>query len=329
MTVIGAGSWGTALAIQLAREGHPTRLWGRDAGQLTVMRRERRNQRYLPDAGFPGALEIAGDLESALQHAPDVLIAVPSHAFRATLQRIAPCLDAHTRIAWATKGFEIATGLLPHQVAGEVLGARPGAVLSGPTFAREVGAGLPTAMTVASKDPRFAKELALMLSGPTFRAYTQNDIMGVEVGGAVKNVIAIGSGIADGMGFGANTRVALIARGLKEMVRLGVKLGAVRETFMGLAGLGDLVLTCTDDQSRNRRFGMALGRGQSLHDARSAIAQVVEGVSAAGAVHAVAQRLNVDMPICGEIYRVMHEGKPVRDAVQALMAREVRSETED
>jgi glycerol-3-phosphate dehydrogenase (NAD(P)+) len=329
MTVIGAGSWGTALAIQLAREGHPTRLWGRNAAQLDAMRRERRNQRYLPDAAFPGALEIARALESALARAPDVLIAVPSHAFRATLQSIAPCLDTQTRIAWATKGFEIATGLLPHQVAGEVLGARPGAVLSGPTFAREVGAGLPTAMTVASKDPRFAKELALMLSGPTFRAYTQNDIMGVEVGGAVKNVIAIGSGIADGMGFGANTRVALIARGLKEMMRLGVKLGAVRETFMGLAGLGDLVLTCTDDQSRNRRFGMALGRGQSLHDAQSAIAQVVEGVAAAGAVHAVAQRLDVDMPICGEIYRVMHEGKPVRDAVQALMTREVRSETED
>ena len=154
--------------------------------------------------------------------------------------------------------------MLPHQVARQVLGARPGAVLSGPTFAKEVGAGLPTAMTVASEDERFAKELALSLSGPNFRAYTQTDIMGVEVGGAVKNVIAIGSGIADGMGFGANTRVALITRGLAEMMRLGVKLGAARETFMGLAGLGDLVLTCTDDQSRNRRFGMALGRGQSL-----------------------------------------------------------------
>jgi glycerol-3-phosphate dehydrogenase (NAD(P)+) len=328
MTVIGAGSWGTALAIQLAREGHPTQLWGRDAVQLDAMRRTRCNARYLPDAGFPSALQVADDLGQALEAARDALIAVPSHAFRATLESIRPHLGPDTRIAWATKGFEIATGLLPHQVAREILGERPGAVLSGPTFAREVGAGLPTAMTVASRDERFAKELALSLSGPNFRAYTQTDIMGVEVGGAVKNVIAIGSGIADGMGFGANTRVALIARGLAEMMRLGVKLGAARDTFMGLAGLGDLVLTCTDDQSRNRRFGMALGRGQSISHAASGIHQVVEGLPAARAVYEVAQRLTVDMPICREVYRVMYEGKAVRAAVQALMGREVRSETE-
>ena len=194
----------------------------------------------------------------------DALIAVPSHAFRATLLLIDPYLNQDTRVAWATKGFEISSGLLPHQVASEILGARPGAVLSGPTFAKEVGAGLPTALTVASRDPAFAKALASRLSGPNFRAYMQTDIVGVEVGGAVKNVIAIGSGIADGMGFGANTRVALITRGLAEMMRLGVKLGAARETFMGLAGLGDLVLTCTDDQSRNRRLGLALGRGRSV-----------------------------------------------------------------
>jgi glycerol-3-phosphate dehydrogenase (NAD(P)+) len=183
-------------------------------------------------------------------------------------------------------------------------------------------------MTVASHDEHFAHELAISLSGPNFRAYTQTDIMGVEVGGAVKNVIAIGTGIADGMGFGANTRVALITRGLAEMMRLGVKLGAARETFMGLAGLGDLVLTCTDDQSRNRRFGMALGQGQTLTEAQNSIHQVVEGVTAARAVHDVAQRLQVDVPICQEIFRIMHEGKAVRAVVQALMAREVRSETE-
>ena len=328
MTVVGAGSWGTALAIHLAREGHPTRLWGRDGAQLDAMRRARRNERYLPGAEFPESLQATKDLAEALEGARDALIAVPSHAFRATLESIKPHLGTDTRIAWATKGFEIATGLLPHQVAREILGARPGAVLSGPTFAKEVGAGLPTAMTVASEDEGFARELALRLSGPNFRAYTQGDIMGVEVGGAVKNVIAIGSGIADGMGFGANTRVALITRGLAEMMRLGVALGAVRETFMGLAGLGDLVLTCTDDQSRNRRFGMALGRGQSLSDAQGGIHQVVEGLPAARAVHDVSQRLAVDMPICREIYRVMHEEKPVRAAVQALMGREVRSETE-
>ena len=210
--------------------------------QLHAMRQARRNLRYLPEAPFPEALQVPAILQAALQDARDVLIAVPSHAFRATLENIGPHLDRDTRVAWATKGFEIATGLLPHQVVREVLGARPGAVLSGPTFAKEVGAGLPTAMTIASRDEQFAKELAMSLSGPSFRAYTQTDIMGVEVGGAVKNVIAIGSGIADGMGYGANTRVALITRGLAEMMRLGVKLGASRETFMGLAGLGDLVL---------------------------------------------------------------------------------------
>src|SRR6202035_1312767 len=328
ITVIGAGSWGTALAIQLAREGHATQLWGRDGAQLDAMRRARCNERYLPDAAFPGTLRVVNELTEALDAAGDALIAVPSHAFRATLESIKPHLGRGTRVAWATKGFEIQSGLLPHQVALEVMGSRSGAVLSGPTFAKEVGAGLPTAMTVASQDVRFAKELALSLSGPNFRAYTQTDITGVEVGGAVKNVIAIGSGIADGMGFGANTRVALITRGLAEMMRLGVKLGAARETFMGLAGLGDLVLTCTDDQSRNRRLGLALGRGGILQEAQSGIQQVVEGVLASRAVCAVAERLSVDMPICREIYRVMHEGKPVRDAVQELMGREMRSETD-
>ncbi len=328
MAVIGAGSWGTALAIQMARAGHPTRLWGRDPAQLEAMRRARRNVRYLPQAEFPDALQIVSDLGEALRGARDALVAVPSHAFRATLVGLEPHLSADARVAWASKGFEIATGLLPHQVADEVFGERPGAVLSGPTFAREVGAGLPTAMTVASHDEHFAKELVLRLSGPHFRAYTHSDIIGVEVGGAVKNVIAIGSGIADGMGFGANTRVALITRGLAEMMRLGVKLGARRETFMGLACLGDLVLSCTDDESRNRRLGLALGRGAALQEAQRGIDQVVEGVTAAGAVHTVAQRLAVDMPICQEVHRVMHEGKPVRAAVQALMGRESRAEVD-
>jgi glycerol-3-phosphate dehydrogenase (NAD(P)+) len=328
MAVIGAGSWGTALAIQLARAGHPTRLWGRDRPALEAMQNARRNVRYLPNADFPAALTAVADLAEALRGVRDALVAVPSHAFRETLAELGPYLDQDTRIAWASKGFEIATGLLPHQIANEMFGGRPAAVLSGPTFASEVGAGLPTAMTVASHDEIFAKDLVLRLSGPHFRAYTQSDILGVEVGGAVKNVIAIGSGIADGMGFGANTRVALITRGLAEMMRLGVKLGALRETFMGLAGLGDLVLTCTDDQSRNRRLGLALGRGDSLAGAQRSIQQVVEGVTAAEAVRAVALRENVEMPICQEVYRVMHEAKPVRAAVQALMGREVRSESE-
>jgi glycerol-3-phosphate dehydrogenase (NAD(P)+) len=328
MAVIGAGSWGTALAIQLSRTGQPTAIWGRDEAQLDSMRRVRCNERYLPDAALPDALLVATDLRQALRGARDVLIAVPSHAFRATLIEIEPHLSEQSRVAWATKGFEIASGLLPHQVASEILGHRPGAVLSGPTFAKEVGAGLPTAMTVASRNDEFAAALAARLSGPNFRAYRQSDIIGVEVGGAVKNVIAIGSGIADGMGFGANTRVALITRGLAEMMRLGVRLGGMRDTFMGLAGLGDLVLTCTDDQSRNRRLGLALGRGRSMQEAQAGIHQVVEGVLASRAVCAVAAELSVDMPISREVFKVMHEGKPVRDAVQDLMGRELRSEME-
>jgi glycerol-3-phosphate dehydrogenase (NAD(P)+) len=328
ITIIGAGSWGTALAIQVARAGHPTRLWGRDARLIEDLKQARRNARYLPEAEFPPSLEVVADLGEALHGARDALIAVPSRAFRQTLVGLEPHLGSNTRIAWASKGFEIATGLLPHQVAIDIFGERPGAVLSGPTFAREVGAGLPTALTVASRDERFARDWVMALSGPHFRAYTQRDIVGVEVGGAVKNVIAIGSGIADGMGFGSNTRVALITRGLAEMTRLGLKLGALRDTFMGLACLGDLVLTCTDDQSRNRRLGLALGRGATLTEAQQGIHQVVEGVTAASAVRKVAQREGVEMPICEEVYRVMHEGRPVRAAVQSLMGREARSETE-
>ncbi len=292
------------------------------------MQRERCNARYLPDAAFPERLRIEPDLAQALGECDDALIAVPSHAFRSTMQSIKPHLRPHTRVAWATKGFELGSGKLPFAVASEVLGARPLAVLSGPTFAREVGAGLPTAMTVASPDAQFAGNLASNLSGPTFRAYTQADFIGVEVGGAVKNVIAIATGIADGVGYGANTRVALITRGLAEMMRLGVKLGAQRETFMGLAGLGDLVLTCTDDQSRNRRYGVALGRGVAAAAALEGIGQVVEGISAARAVRTVADAHQVEMPICREAYRVMYENKPIKEAVQSLMSREVRAEAD-
>jgi glycerol-3-phosphate dehydrogenase (NAD(P)+) len=327
IAVLGAGSWGTALAIQFARAGCVTQLWGRDTAQLALLAHERRNTRYLPDAKFPDALKLTASLGAALNGSRDVLIAVPSLAFRALLNTLQPLLVPGQRVAWATKGFELASGKLPHQVAREVLGEHvPVAVLSGPTFAREVGAGLPTAMTIASADDGFAAELAQGLSGLNFRAYTSNDIVGVEVGGAVKNVLAIGTGISDGVGFGANTRIALICRGLAEMTRLGVALGARRDTFMGLAGLGDLVLTSTDDQSRNRRFGLALARGKTASQALAEIGQVVEGVQAARAVFGVAQRVAVDMPISEAIYRIVHEGLPIKTAVDALMSREVRAE---
>ena len=327
MVVIGAGSWGTALAIQFARAGRPTILWGRAEDEPERIARERRNQRYLPGAEFPPQLTVEPDLDRALAAAGDVLVAVSSNGFRSVLQLLRPHLEPGARIAWATKGFERDTGKLPHEVAAEVLGPDiPVAVLSGPTFAREVGMGLPTAIAVASPDERFAYDLATSISAQNFRAYTQPDMAGVEIGGAVKNVVAIATGISDGLGYGANTRVALITRGLAEMVRLGEALGADRDTFMGLAGLGDLVLTCTDDQSRNRRFGLALARGATVTQAVEDIGQVVEGVHAARAVFKVAQRLRIEMPICEHVYRVVDENQSIRSVIDALMQRRVVAE---
>ncbi|RPI13413.1 MAG: NAD(P)-dependent glycerol-3-phosphate dehydrogenase [Lysobacterales bacterium] len=325
--VLGSGSWGTALAVHLARTGHPTRLWGIETDELEAMTRERVNRRYLPGVKLPEGLAIEHDLERAVRSSGQLLVAVPSHAFREVLEKIAPLLEPGQRVAWATKGFELSTGKLPNEVAREVLGPGvPTAVLSGPTFAKEVGEGLPSAMTVASRDEDYAMSLARGISGASFRAYASSDMVGVEVGGAVKNVLAIGAGISDGLGYGANTRVALITRGLAEMMRLGVALGGERETFMGLAGLGDLVLTCTDDQSRNRRCGLALAAGKTAQQAQAEIGQVVEGVLAARAVRDVAQRLGVDMPISEQIYRVLYEGAPVRESVGALMGRTVKAE---
>jgi glycerol-3-phosphate dehydrogenase (NAD(P)+) len=289
------------------------------------MQSERRNVRYLPDTKFPDLLEATADLRAAVAAADDVLIAVPSHALRAMLTALARL--PLRRLAWATKGFELDTGLLPYQVAGQLLPASlPTAVLSGPTFAREVGAGLPTAMTIASSDAEYAERLAERISSETFRAYTSNDVAGVEVGGATKNVYAIGAGICDGLGFGANTRIALIARGLAEMTRLGLALGGRKETFMGLAGMGDLVLTCTDDKSRNRRFGLALAAGATPNEALQAIGQVVEGYNGARAVHRVAVQRKVPMPIVEHITKILHEGLDPRVAVATLMRRPISSE---
>ena len=327
IAVVGAGSWGTALAIQFARTGRRTLLWGRAEDDPAELERSRENARYLPGARFPDTLHADGDLATVLAAAPLVVVAVPSHALRPVLTRMKPLLRPDARLAWATKGFELETGKLPHQVAREVLGSgRAMAVLSGPTFAREVGMGLPTAMTVAATDPDYARQLAESLSGESFRAYMSSDIVGVEVGGAVKNVLAIGAGICDGLGFGANTRIALITRGLVEMTRLGVALGADAGTFMGLAGMGDLVLTCTDDQSRNRRMGLALAAGKTVKEAEAEIQQVVEGVLAAEAVHRVAREQEVEMPICEQIYRILYQGAEPREAVATLMKRELKPE---
>ena len=289
------------------------------------MQRERRNARYLAGTPFPDSLQVTADLSTAVAAADEVLVAVPSHALRETLMSLARL--PLRRLAWATKGFELDTGLLPYQVAGQLLPASlPTAVLSGPTFAREVGAGLPTAMTIASADPDCAQRLAEHISSDMFRAYTSSDVAGVEIGGATKNVYAIGAGICDGLGFGANTRIALITRGLAEMTRLGLALGGRQETFMGLAGMGDLVLTCTDDQSRNRRFGLALAAGATPREALTSIGQVVEGYNGARAVHRVALRHKVPMPIVEQLNRVLHEGADARAAAAALMRRPISSE---
>jgi glycerol-3-phosphate dehydrogenase (NAD(P)+) len=329
VAVLGAGSWGTALAIQFARGGRPVRLWGRDRAALAAMAVSRCNERYLASASFPASLHVEQELAAALAGARDVLVVVPSPALRAVLSALAPLLDGAMHVAWATKGFELETLKLPHQVAREVLGTeRQIAVLSGPTFAREVGAGLPTAMTVASPDAGYARALARELSSANFRAYSSTDIMGVEIGGAVKNVLAVGAGLSDGLGFGANTRVALITRGLKEMTRLGVALGAQPDTFMGLAGLGDLVLTCTDDQSRNRRLGLLLAGGSAPSAALAQIGQVVEGYAAARALHAVAARAAVEMPLSAVVYRVLYESLSAEKAVRELMSRPLKTEAE-
>ncbi len=327
IAVIGAGSWGTALAIQLARNGRDVLLWGRDQQKMAEMAESRRNTRYLPDIELPAGLAPSSDLGQTLTNAESVLLAIPSHAFRQTLETIKPLLRDNTPVAWATKGLDPGSRNLLHQVFAEIFGdAAHAVVISGPTFAKEVAKGLPTAVTIASTDKTAADYFASCLHGGTFRAYTSCDVIGVELGGACKNVLAIAAGIADGLGFGANTRAALITRGLAELMRLGVRLGGQAETFMGLAGLGDLVLTCTDDQSRNRRVGLALGNGEKLDDAISAIGQAVEGVKSAPEIYQLSQELGVEMPITEQVYRVVCESKPAHEAVAALLHREQKAE---
>jgi glycerol-3-phosphate dehydrogenase (NAD(P)+) len=328
ITVLGAGSYGTALAICLARNGNPITLWGRNAAEIALMQQQRLNQKYLPDIPLPPSLSLTADLASAIQQSRDILVVVPSHAFADTLKQIKPLLAPDARVAWATKGLEPETGRLLQEVAREILGEQVSlAVLSGPTFAKEMAAGLPTAISLSSTDPEFIRQLSdLLHCAKTFRVYTNSDFIGVQLGGAVKNVIAIGAGMADGIGFGANARTALITRGLAEMCRLGCALGAQKDSFMGMAGLGDLVLTCTDNQSRNRRFGLLLGQGKDVEEAMQSIGQVVEGYRNAKEVFNLAQRVGVEMPITEQIYQVLYQGKNVKLAAQDLLGRERKDE---
>lgn len=325
--VLGAGSYGTALAVLLARNGHNVRLWARNAEHVAHIQQARQNSKYLPDVTFPENLTVTDNIESALTEHPIILVAVPSHAFRDTLHLIQPYVDQSSRLVWASKGLDPESGDLLGNVLKSILGSKmPHAILSGPTFAKEMAIGMPTAITLAANNDEFAEQLALALHNDRFRVYTSDDIVGVQVGGAVKNVVAIGAGIADGLGYGANARTALITRGLVEMTRLGVAAGGKQETFNGMAGMGDLVLTCTDNQSRNRRFGLALGKGASREEAEHAIGQVVEGVRNAKEVKMLAERLNVEMPISDAIYRIIYEGVDARQAAHELLTRDLKSE---
>jgi glycerol-3-phosphate dehydrogenase (NAD(P)+) len=326
--VIGAGSWGTALALLLARNGCQTWLWGHDASHIATLNKDRSNQRYLPGFLFPENLTVTSDLEVAVKACPLLLIAVPSHAFRDLLSKLQAHLTSHHKIAWATKGLECLSGKMLHEVVADILGHDiPAAVLSGPTFAGEVASNQPTAITVASLDREFAKAIAELLHNPHFRAYTTDDIIGVQLGGATKNVLAIAAGMADGLGFAANARAALITRGLAEMMRLGLALGGKPETLMGLAGVGDLILTCTDNQSRNRRFGLGLGKGQPREDVVAQIGQEIEGVLTAGIIHRLAKAHAIDMPITEQVYSILNEGLSPMEAVRNLLLREQKPES--
>ncbi len=327
ITVLGAGSWGTALAIRLATR-NDTILWGHEPDVISTLAAARENSAFLPGIAFPDKLVPEADLAAAVTRSRDILIVVPSHAFREVIRRIAGSLDSRSRIAWATKGLEQGSGKFMGDVLEEELGTKyPAAVLSGPTFALEVARGLPTALTVASTNPPFANDLAARLHGDVMRVYTSDDMLGVQLGGTVKNVLAIASGITDGLQLGANSRAALITRGLAEIIRLGDAMGARRETLMGLSGAGDLILTCTDDLSRNRRLGLALGRGTDLKIAVKNIGQVVEGFNTAREVVQLARQYRVDMPISEQVYQVLHEGLAPQTAVANLLSREIRPES--
>lgn len=328
ITVLGAGSYGTALAIALSRNGHKTYLWGHNPKKIAEMAESRMNQEFLPDIPFPDALELESDLANVMGKARDLLIVVPSHVFADVLHQIKPFLTPEHRIVWATKGLERDTGRLLQDVVLQVLGENyPLAVLSGPTFAKELAEGMPTAISIASKDTQFADEMQQRIHcSKSFRVYLNSDMVGVQLGGAIKNVIAIGAGISDGMGFGANARTALITRGLAEIGRLGESLGANPQTFMGMAGLGDLVLTCTDNQSRNRRFGLMLGKGKKAEEAIAEIGQVVEGFYNTKEAYLLAQKQGVEMPIVEQIYQMLFCGKNARDVALELLGRKRKSE---
>lgn len=325
IAVLGAGAWGTALAIHISNQ-HQVTLWGRNAGHVSGMRKARANPLYLGDFKFNDNLEVDDNLEQAIAGADLILSVVPTAGFRILLKELKK-LGSTQPIIWAHKGLEPISALLPHEVAIEELGmSQQWGVLSGPSFAAELVRGLPTAVTLAANDSAFALEAAKLLHGGSLRVYNSADVIGVSVGGAVKNVMAIAAGISDGMGFGNNARAAMITRGLAEITRFGVALGAKPETFMGLAGAGDLILTCTGQYSRNREVGLQLASGKALEEVLSGLGHVAEGVNTAREVMRRAEKINVDMPITYEVNQALSAGKSAKEAVMDLLGREQKSE---
>jgi glycerol-3-phosphate dehydrogenase (NAD(P)+) len=328
VTVVGAGSWGTALAIQIARSGDPVRLWARDAAAATVMAATRENSSYLPGARLPGSVHVTADHAEALGGTSLVIVAVPSHFVRAVLAPMVSAIPAGAMVLSATKGFEPGTALRMSQLLTVLMPDRPVAALSGPSFAREVASGKPTALVVAAASETVARELQERLTVPAFRLYTNRDLVGVEMGGALKNVMAIATGLSDGLDLGENARAALITRGLAEMARLALVSGGQAATLAGLAGLGDLVLTCTGSQSRNHRLGLAVAQGRTLAEVEASTRMIAEGVRTVASARLLARRAGVSMPLCDEVSAVLFEGKPVHEALASLLAREPRPEEE-
>ena len=323
--VIGAGSWGTALSLVLARNGHSVHLWAKEAEHIALMERERQNSRYLLGTPFPDTLHLSPSLQDALSRSTDILIAVPSHAFADVLTQITPYLRKNQGITWATKGLDHSARFL-HEVVIEKTGERPMALITGPSFAKEVADGLPTAVIVAHNNMEYGTHIQQAFQSPYFRVYLNEDLAGAELGGAIKNVIALAVGIAEGLGFRTNTKAALMTRGLAEMMRLGKALGAKRDTLTGLSGLGDLILTCSDTQSRNLRFGIMLGQGLNREAACQKIGQVIESIHTTKLVFELAQKYQVRMPISEQVYAILYQHLPCHAVIKTLINSQAQSE---
>jgi glycerol-3-phosphate dehydrogenase (NAD(P)+) len=331
VTVLGGGSWGTALALQLARVGHSVRLWARNADFVAELAANRENRVYLPGIALPKSIRPTPPLGDACADSEMVVVVCPSKGVRALADGLRQALRGRPIVVSATKGVEQGTQLTMTAILAEVLGSEHAgnvAVLSGPSFAREVSVDVPTAVTSAARDIQVAEEVQRLFNGQTFRVYTSTDVVGVEIGGAVKNVIAVAAGVSDGLGFGFNSRAALITRGLAEVSRLALRLGAERQTLMGLSGLGDLVLTCTGDQSRNRTVGLRLGRGEQLEDIVASMKEVAEGVHNTRSVRELAASVSIEMPITEQMYQLIYEKKSPRQVVTELMTRSLRREAD-